>query len=424
MNITVIGMGYVGLPLAVKLSLGGHTVVGVDKNRQKIRLLQKKILPFAQNEPYLPGFFKSASQSKRLTFTLKFDSIPFSKLIFINVDTPLNRKGPNNTSLISACQSIAKNLKRGSIVIIESTVAPKTCENLIGPILEKKSHLNLNADFYLAYVPERIRPNHIFEQLTHLQRVIGVSNPKIIPTLKKIYSQITSGDLDFTNLTTAEVTKTTENTFRDVNIALANQIAVACEELGVNFWTVRRFINKAPLYNLLQSGAGVGGHCIPKDPWLLDSSLKRVKLDIVKSARKINDEMPSHILYLLKTAIIQKNLKLEKIKVAVLGYSYVEDSDDTRNSPTQKFVELLAKETISFKIHDPNVNQYNKFDMYRALTQADALIIFVKHREYKKLNLSKVAKLMKTKIIIDGRNLFEKDKAVSAGFLYKGIGNV
>lgn len=424
MNITVIGMGYVGLPLAVKLCFAGHKVIGVDKNRQKIKLLQKKILPFAQNEPHLPKFFKIASQSKKLSFTSQYDSISSSGLIFVNVDTPLNGKSPDNTSLISACQSTAKFLKKDSIVIIESTVAPKTCENLIGPILENESGLNLNTDFYLAHVPERIRPNHIFEQLTHLQRIIGVSTPKIKPTLKKIYSQITSGELDFTDLTTAEVTKTAENTFRDVNIALANQIAVACEELGVDFWSVRSFINKAPLYNLLQSGAGVGGHCIPKDPWLLYSSLKRTKLDLIKSARKINDEMPNHVLDLLKTAIFQKNLMLEKIKVAILGYSYVEDSDDTRNSPTQKFVELLAKKNIDYKIHDPFVGQYKKIDKYRVLTKTDALVILVKHSDYKKLNLSRIAKLMRTKIIIDGRNFIDKNKAVAAGFLYKGVGNV
>src|SRR3989338_234999 len=135
MNITVIGMGYVGLPLAVKLCLAGHIVTGVDKNQKKIKLLQKKILPFAQNEPHLPKFFKTASQSKRLSFTSKYDSISVSTLIFINVDTPLKGKSPNNKSLLSACKSTAKFLKKDNIVIIESTVAPKTCEDLIGPVL-------------------------------------------------------------------------------------------------------------------------------------------------------------------------------------------------------------------------------------------------------------------------------------------------
>lgn len=424
MKITVIGLGYIGLPLAIKLCLVGHDVVGVDKNEKKIHQLARKVLPFAQEEPFLFNFFKKAVGTERIKFSQKYDSISSANLVFINVDTPLSGSKPDNSSLTSACASCGRFLKKNTIVVIESTVAPKTCEKIVIPILEKSSRLKLNTDFYLAHAPERIRPNHIFEQLTKLSRVIGVSSPKINPILKQVYSKITSGELDFTNLRTAEVTKTVENTFRDVNIALANELALICEELGVNFWQVQKFVNIAPAYNLHLPGSGVGGHCIPKDPWLLISSVAKTKTNLLKNARTINDGMPSHVLTLLKSAMTQMGLKKEKVKVVLLGYSYVEDTEDTRNSPTQKLAHLLLENKIKFKIHDPFVSEYKKREPYKLLDEADAMVIMVRHSFYKKLKLQKIADLMRTKIIIDGRNLIDREKAQAAGFLYKGIGNV
>ena len=424
MKCSVIGLGYVGLPLAIRLTLIGHQVVGIDKNKQKIREFQKLKLPFAKNEPHLLNLFKKATHSRRLSFSTKYDSISKSDLVFINVDTPLKGIKPDNETLISACKSCGQNLKKGTTVVIESTIAPRTCVNIIIPVLENESKLKLNRDFYLAHVPERIRPNHIFEQLTKLQRVIGISSPKIKHLLKEVYSKITIGELDFTDLTTAEVAKTIENSYRDVNIALANELALVCEELGVDFWQVRKFVNKAPAYNLHLPGSGVGGHCIPKDPWLLISSVRRTETNLLKNSRHINDKMPSHIYSLLVKALEKKGLKKEKVTTVILGYSYVENSDDTRNSPSKKFASLLHENKIHFKIHDPLVPEYKKPEPYKLLKGANAMIVMVKHDNYQKLNLLKIANLMRTKIIIDGRNLIDSKKAKAAGFLYKGIGNV
>ena len=419
MKVGVIGLGYVGLPIALKLSQLGFSVLGIDINTQKIAKLKAGQLSFAGDEPRLEEYFMEQYKKGRLNFTSSFEKISDRDLIFITVDTPTLDKTPDYHSLKSALENVSKNLKKGSIVIIESTVSPQACEKLVIPQIEKCSKLKVNKDFFVATVPERIRPNHIFEQLTTLSRVIGISDKKIQPILKKIYSEITSGDIDFTDLTTAETVKTVENSFRDVNIAFANEVAIACEELGVNVWEVRELVNKSPFHNMHKPGAGVGGHCIPKDPWLLASSVKKRKMKLIETAREINDLIPMHVWNLAKST-----LKVSNPKLAILGYSYVENTDDTRNSPTQTLVEILKKEKIAFEVHDPNVKEFSKKSTEQVLKRTDCLILMVAHDAYKKINLRQVGKIMRNKIIIDGRNFFDKEQAQKQGFIYLGVGNV
>lgn len=419
----VVGLGYVGLPLALRLSQSNFFVNAIDINIDKINSLKKGILPFAQNEPNLESYLKREIKRRNIKFISSFEPVQYCSYIFICVDTPVLNKKPNYTALKSAIRNVGSFLTKGSTVIIESTVAPNTTKNLVTPLLEKQSNLKVNKDFFVATVPERIRPNHIFEQLTTLSRVIGVSDKKIEAPLKKVYSQITSGEIDFTDLTTAETVKTVENSLRDVNIAFANEIAIACEEIGVNVWEVRELVNKSPFHNMLEPGAGVGGHCIPKDPWLLMSSVNKNQMKMTKCARNINSNMPSYIYELIREALKEKGKNIKNSNLAILGYSYVENSDDTRNSPTQTLIEILKNNNVEFKIHDPEVKEYSKILLYQTLEKSDCLILMVSHSQYKKLNLSKVANIMRTKIIIDGRNFINKDQVLSQGFLYKGVGN-
>lgn len=424
MRVAVIGLGYVGLPLAIRLSQLDFNVLGIDINSKKIEDLQKGVLPFANDEPFLKDYFNKEHKRNKITFSTNFENISDKDLIFINVDTPIIGKVPNYSSLISAIKSIAPKLKKKSIVIIESTVSPNTSKNFLIPTIEKYSKLKINKDFFLATVPERIRPNYIFKQLTSLSRVIGVSDKKIKPSLKRVYSQITSGEIDFTDLTTAETVKTVENSFRDVNIAFANEVAIACEEIGVNVWEVMELVNKSPLHNMHQPGAGVGGHCIPKDPWLLASSIKKQNMKLIDTSRSINDNMPKHIFKLTKEALSNSGLRIKNTKLAILGYSYVENSDDTRNSPTSIFEKILKKEKIKFEIHDPLVKEYSKRSVEDIIKGSNCLVLMVSHGAYKYLDVRKISRLMSTKIIIDGRNFFDKEKVTKAGFIYKGVGNV
>ncbi len=424
MKIAVVGLGYVGLPLTIRLSQLNFDVSAIDINSEKIEKLQRGILPFAQDEPRLKEYFKKEYSKEKMTFSCEFTEVRDCALVFINVDTPILDKNPNYSSLISALKSISNFLKKGSIVIIESTVAPKTTEDLVIPTIEKYSKLRINKDFFVATVPERIRPNHIFEQLTTLPRVIGVSDKSITAKLKNIYSKITSGGLDFTDVTTAEVVKVAENTYRDVNIAFANELALACEELGVNVYKIRELINKSRFHDLHMPGAGVGGHCIPKDPWLLVSSVAREELGIVIRSRQVNDSMPQHMFDLIKLALAKSGISPQNSKVAILGFSFVEDTDDSRNSPTQSLVEILRSKKIKFKIHDPFVVPYKNSKLEDVIKGSDCLVLMVAHGTYKKLDPAKFGKLMRNKIIIDGRNFFDAAKARKLGFLYKGVGNV
>lgn len=424
MKAAVIGLGYVGLPLAIRLSQLNFDVLGVDINIEKIRKLQKGILPFAQTEPSLQDYFSKVYKKGKLAFSSSFEKLTERDLIFICVDTPIIGKVPNYQSLTNALKSIALNLRRGSVVIIESTVAPNTCKNLVIPILQKQSKLKINQDFFVATVPERVRPNHIFEQLTTLSRVIGVSDKKIESLLKKVYSKITSGDIDFTDLTTAETVKTVENSFRDVNIAFANEVAIACEEIGVDVWKVRELVNKSPFHNMHQPGAGVGGHCIPKDPWLLASSVKVNRLNLIETARKINDNMPAHIFALAREALKEKKIKITNANFVILGYSYIGNSDDTRNSPTESLIKILKNKKVKYVVHDPHVKDFLNQSVERIVKGADMLIIMVNHDEYRQVKYKKVAEAMKTKIIIDGRNLVPAEIVKKLGFVYKGVGNI
>ena len=424
MKVAVVGLGYVGLPLAIRLSQLNFDVLAIDIYSEKIEKLQNGILPFAQNEPYLNGYFQKEYERDKISFSTTFEEIIENDLVFICVDTPIIDKTPDYHSLKQSLKSTAPNLKNGSIVIIESTISPNTSKNLVIATLKKHSNLKINQDFFVAVAPERIRPNYIFEQLTSLSRVIGVSDKKIVSKLKDIYSQITSGEINFTNLTTAETVKTVENSLRDVNIAFANEVAIACEEQGVNVWEVRKLINKSPFHNMLEPGAGVGGHCIPKDPWLLASSVKKHQMRLIETARSINDNMPAHVFALAEEALRKKKIKIANANLAILGYAYVGNSDDIRNSPTESLIKILKNKRVKYEVHDPVVKKYSKTTVEEILRGSNCLVLMVSHSAYKNLDLGRVSKLISTKIIIDGRNFFDKEKITKAGFLYKGVGNV
>lgn len=424
MKIAVIGLGYVGLPLAIRLSQVGFLVDAIDINSKKIKSLSGGVLPFAQDEPNLEKFFKAESKKRKIVYSDKFDNIKNAEVIIVAVDTPIKYKKPNYSNLLKSISDISKHLRKGQIIIIESTVAPKTCLEIIAPLIKKRSGLELNKDFFLAMVPERIRPNHIFEQLISRPRTVGLSSKKQNKKLGVIYSKITSGDLDFVDLTTAETVKTVENAYRDVNIAFANEVALACEELEVNVWKLIELVNKDPFKSMHKPGAGVGGHCIPKDPWLLASSVKKHRLELIETARKINDNMPNHIYILIKKSLEEKNIKVKNAKLAILGYSYVGNSDDTRNSPTEVLAKILTRNRISYKIYDPYVSNYSLSSVDAIAKNADLLVLMVAHDLFKKIDFWKLSKIMRTKIIIDGRNFFDEQSMKKKGFTYSGIGNI
>jgi UDP-N-acetyl-D-mannosaminuronic acid dehydrogenase len=229
-------------------------------------------------------------------------------------------------------------------------------------------------------------------------------------------------DLDPTDCITAELVKTTENAYRDVQIAFANEVALICEAVGGDVWKVRELVNKSPFRNMHLPGAGVGGHCIPKDPWLLAYGVegKNVPLRIIPAARAVNDSMPLHVVDLLQDALRSQGKDLVGTKILVLGYAYLEDSDDTRNSPSEVLVKRLQELGAEVVIHDPYAEEYQG-DIYERAVDCDAILLMVAHSVYRNLNLERLKVLLKTHILVDGRNLVDPKKAQKAGFHYRGI---
>jgi UDP-N-acetyl-D-mannosaminuronic acid dehydrogenase len=325
-------------------------------------------------------------------------------------------------------------MKKGVTVIIESTIAPKTMENIVKPILEEESGMKAGEDFYLANCPERLMPGHLLENIRYYNRVVGGWTPESADKVVELYKHVVEGELEKTDCITAEVVKAGENTYRDVQIAFANEMALLCEAYGANVWKVRELINNCKkvtdtrpeaLRQMHYPGAGVGGHCIPKDSWLLIHEVRdEVDPQLIPTARYINDFMPIHMYELFEKAVKETDRKVKDINVLILGYAYDANSDDDRNTPTEPLMAKLTENNVNFDVHDPYIDEY-KGELEVMLDGKDAVILVTGHDEYKGLDYKKMAKVMNDNpIIIDGRNIFDKEEAREKGFVYKGVGNV
>ena len=254
-------------------------------------------------------------------------------------------------------------------------------------------------------------------------RVIGTSSSIINTPLKMIYRLITKGKIDTVDCLTAEVVKTAENALRDVKIAFSNEVALLCEEINSDVWKVRELVNNRTGQNdMLMPGLGVGGHCLPKDPWLLLSSTKHLKTKLIREARNTNDYMPMHTAKLIKDMFIKNKVNPKKAKVVVLGYSYIENCEDTRNSPSVDLINILKKTgTGKVLVHDPNVAAFNN-NLYELARSSHCIVLTVKHNQFKNLDLKKLKKVMKTPLIFDCKNFLKKEKCQDLDFKYYALG--
>ncbi len=421
-RIAVIGMGYVGFPLALTLADVGFDVVGVDVKEERVRSINKSENPIGGVEPDLQDLLDRTVQAGTFHATIDYEDIKDREIVFINVETPIDEYNkPNYTALRSALRSLGKVLLDGALVIIESTIAPGTMQKVVLPELMKSSKGTLNKNFYLGNCPERVMPGKLLKNIRTMDRVVGGADEETSHTMALLYQQFVDAELDEVDWITAELVKTVENTYRDVQIAFANEVALLCEELGADVWRVRELVNKTPFRDLHKPGAGVGGHCIPKDPWLLANSVSNKKeLRLIPTARVINDAMPRHMFDMLKVGLQRAGQELSTAKILILGYAYLENSDDDRNSPTADLVEIMEDNSINYRIHDPHIDVY-KGDVYQMVDGCDALVVMTAHQEYVRLDLEMVLQAMRTKVIIDGRAVF-KDRVISSDLLYYTIG--
>ncbi len=431
--VAIIGLGYVGLPVACEFARAGFRTIGLDIKTDRVDKINAGINPIEGIEPGLSELLREVTGSGRLLATSNYKLLREADVITINVETPVDENNhPRYEALRAACGDLGRVLKSGALVIIESTVAPGTTLNLVRPLLESASHRVCDvgqgeaagADvFYLGACPERVMPGRLLQNLRNLSRVCGGSTPNVAHAMTRLYrTVIPTADLDPTDCLTAELVKTTENAYRDLNIAFANEVALICEAAGGDVWKVRELVNKSPGRRMLLPGAGVGGHCIPKDPWLLASAAgDTVVIRLIPAARAVNESMPAHVANLIERALRKQGKSLRDSCVLVLGYSYLEDSDDTRHSPSEFLINQLRALGAQVLVHDPWIRAYAT-DLYADASGVDAIVLMVKHSAYKELDFVRLAGCVNTRIFIDGRNGVVPEKVVNAGFEYSGIG--
>ncbi|MFQ5615692.1 MAG: nucleotide sugar dehydrogenase [Anaerolineales bacterium] len=422
-KLAVIGLGYVGLPVACEFARVGFGVIGVEIVKERVEKINRGISPIEGNEPGLADLIGAVIGQGTMRATWDYEELRDRDVILIDVETPVDENRiPRYEALRSVLHSLGPVLKKGALVIVESTIAPRTMSDVVCPLLEESSELMLNEGFFLGNCPERVMPGKLLANLRSVHRVVGGMTPETAETMVALYRHVVQADLDPTDCITAELVKTSENAYRDVQIAFANEVALICEAVGGDVWKVRELVNKSPGRNMLLPGAGVGGHCIPKDPWLLAHSVKdkNVPLRMIPAARAVNDFMPLHIVGLLEDALHSVGCEISGSRVLVLGYAYLENSDDTRNSPSETLVRRLQELGAEVLIHDPYVPAYQG-DWKRLALRADAVIFMVAHREYTTIDLDALKSELRNPVLIDGRGMFRTTK-MDLEWLYRGVG--
>lgn len=414
-KICIIGLGYIGLPTAVMFATHGHKIIGVDSNDSVINALKsaKSII----REPYLDILVQAAVKSGNLIA----QKMPEEADVFIiAVPTPINPdKTADMSYVIAATKAIVPYLREGNVVILESTSPPGTVNEIIIPILSE-SNLKIGEQLMVAHSPERVLPGRILLELVENNRIVGGINRKSAEMVRDLYKTFVNGEIYLTDETTAEMCKIVENTYRDVNIALANELAIICERAGIDAWDVIDLCNKHPRVNIHQPGPGVGGHCLAVDPWFIVEK-HPAETRIISLARRTNDAMPEYLAD--KIDSILEDIFGRK-KITILGITYKADIDDVRESPIIYLLELLRQRNYELSIVDPYVNQsiYQTSDIHSASIDSDLILLGVNHREFASIDFSAVASVMRHKYLLDTRNFLNGEQLNKLGFHYFLLG--
>ncbi len=394
-KICVIGLGYIGLPTASLLGTKGYQVHGVDVSTKVVETINSGGIHIV--EPDLDILVKSAVQAGNLIASQQ----PTEADIFIiAVPTPFaDGKKPDLTYVEKATQAICPYVKPGNLVILESTSPVGTTDEIVARILTEHGH-HVGTDVFVAHCPERVLPGRILVELVENDRVVGGINEASTQVAVAFYEEFVRGEVLATTAKTAEMVKLTENSFRDVNIAFANEISMIAEAEGINTWEVIALANRHPRVNILQPGPGVGGHCIAVDPWfIVHRSPEYARL--IRTAREVNDHKPEWVLERVRK-------KAEKFKnpiIACLGLAFKADVDDLRESPAMDIVHHLRKENIGqLLICEPNLKSHPEFNLMQVeevIKEADIILLLVDHKPFKKLSASD----LKEKVVIDTRGV-------------------
>lgn len=400
--INVIGLGYIGLPTALMFANSGIEVIGTDYNSELVDQLNQEKITF--EEQGLKELFQSALIKNKIRFSTKYQR---AGLYIIAVPTPYinSNKKLDPKFVISAVHSVLEVCEKGAIIIIESTISPGTIDKYVRPEIENKGFI-VGADIHLAHAPERIIPGNMIFELEHNSRTIGVDNKEVGERIKEIYKSFCKSNIEITTIKTAEMSKVIENTYRDVNIAFANELAKICHEDNMDVYEIIRIANNHPRVNILQPGPGVGGHCISVDPWFLVGDYPDLT-NLILAARKINDSMPTYVLGRIREIMRLHNVK-NVSKVGLYGLSYKENVDDTRESPTLQLLHKMDEHlAYGVKVYDPyiakHIVEYQFTDFDEFLEDIEIMVVMVAH-DHVVQNMS----LLENKIILDTKNIFSR----------------
>lgn len=421
-TVAVIGLGYVGLPLAVLAAEKGYRVFGIDTNKKRVNTLNRGVntLP---DEPALTA----RVATKPFVASSVFTPVRQADFVIICVPTPVDHfYKPELTPVINAAKSVARNLRRGQTVILESTVNPGVCEEVVLPILSK-GKMKVGRDFELAHCPERINPGDPKWHVGNIPRCVGATTTRGAEKTAKFYRSLISGEVRvMKSLKEAEATKIVENSFRDINIAFVNELAKSFDALGIDVYDVIQGSSNKPFAFMAHyPSIGVGGHCIPVDPYYLIERAWQAGFDhkFLRLAREINNSMPAYTVQKLQQALNDHcQRSLSGTNIGLLGVSYKANIGDVRESPSLKVVELLQQAGAKVHVYDPHIpDRSTAASVDEVLKKSLAVIVAVNHREFTTLDLRAV-KRAGVKVIVDGKNCLSKVEAQRAGLIYRGIG--
>jgi UDP-N-acetyl-D-mannosaminuronic acid dehydrogenase len=400
-HINVVGLGYIGLPTALMFAKNGIKVVGTDRNKELVNSLRAGRLTF--EEEGLGELFKNAL-SNDIEFSTEYQK---TSTYILAVPTPYikENKKLDPKFVISAVNSVLEVCNKGATLIIESTVSPGTIDKYIRPVIEEKG-FKIGEDVHLLHAPERIIPGNMIYELENNPRTIGSDNIEIGEKIKGLYSTFCNAEIVVTDIKSAEMSKVVENTFRDINIAFANELAKICRSDNMNVYEIIKTANMHPRVNIMQPGPGVGGHCISVDPWFLVGDYPDLT-NLILSARKINDSMPNHVLGRIRDIMKEHNIK-DITKVGLYGLAYKENVDDTRESPTLQLLERMDEHlAFGVKVFDPFLkskivdHQYLNFEDF--LNEIEIIVIMVGHDHIKN-----EMHLLEDKLVLDTKNVCSK----------------
>lgn len=419
-TVCVIGLGYVGLPLAVRCVEKGYQVYGLDMDQKKVALINRGRSPIEEKflEDSLPKFRPTATTDEKI--------IRQADIVLICVPTPVDEMFyPDFRPVIGAAKSVARNLKKDALVVLESTVNPGVSEEVVRPLFEEAGH-KIGRDVFIAHCPERINPGDAKWNVTNIPRVVGSFDKKGLRLAVDFYQSIVDGEIrPMKSIREAEAVKIVENSFRDINIAFVNELAKSFDKLNIDVKDVILGASTKPFAFMPHfPSCGVGGHCIPVDPYYLIERAKQSGFDheFLKIARKINNSMPEYTVELLQDALNELKMPMNGAKIGVLGISYKANVDDVRESPSVKIIEHLKAHKSKVETFDPHILKSSSAKSLEGLLKkSDALILATDHREFKEINPA-LFKKHGIKVVIDGKNCLDRDAIRKYGIMYKGIG--